>query len=40
MTLDQFELLALGGDVDSIKAAIAAGADACIITLRAWMTFD
>lgn len=28
MTRDQFELLAPGGDVDSIKAAIAAGADA------------
>ncbi|EHH1279853.1 U32 family peptidase [Vibrio parahaemolyticus] len=28
MTRDQFELLAPGGDLDSIKAAIAAGADA------------
>ncbi|AYV24792.1 peptidase U32 family protein [Vibrio mediterranei] len=28
MTRDQFELLAPGGDVESIKAAIAAGADA------------
>ncbi|TMX44552.1 U32 family peptidase [Vibrio sp. Hep-1b-8] len=28
MTRDQFELLAPGGDIDSIKAAIAAGADA------------
>ncbi|MDK9770493.1 U32 family peptidase [Vibrio sp. B181a] len=28
MTRDQFELLAPGGDLDSIKAAVAAGADA------------
>lgn len=28
VTRDQFELLAPGGDVESIKAAIAAGADA------------
>ena len=28
MTRDHFELLAPGGDLDSIKAAIAAGADA------------